>query len=149
MIGTPLPNTIAAASGSTNALNSAAGVMFPSAIAPPIHTMRSICHAALDQTGDVRQRAGRDEDDAWLEPLRRIVAGRLRRRLRQVGPVEPALAVHVRRGAERPLQRRGGALDDRDVRAAGELQHLERVARRLVDGLVAGDRDDAAQLHLR
>src|SRR5262249_46388410 len=37
----PLSNTAAAASGSTNALNSAAGVVLPSAIAPPIQTMRS------------------------------------------------------------------------------------------------------------
>ena len=39
--GIPLANTAAAASGSTNALNSAAGVMLPSAIAPPIQTIRS------------------------------------------------------------------------------------------------------------
>src|SRR4051812_1137676 len=38
----PLANTRAAASGSSQMLNSAAGVTLPSAIAPPISTMRSI-----------------------------------------------------------------------------------------------------------
>ena len=42
MIGIPLAKTAAAASGSTKALNSAAGVTFPSPIAPPIQTMRSM-----------------------------------------------------------------------------------------------------------
>src|SRR5438445_3662968 len=39
--GIPLANTTAAASGSTKALNLAAGRTFPSPIAPPIQTMRS------------------------------------------------------------------------------------------------------------
>ena len=69
--------------------------------------------------------------------------------LRQIGPVEPALAVHVRGGAELPPQRAVRARGDRDVGAAGELEHLERVAGRLVERLVARDRRDAAQLHLR
>ena len=37
----PLSNTRAAASGSAQMLNSAAGVTLPSAIAPPIRTIRS------------------------------------------------------------------------------------------------------------
>ena len=38
----PLANTAAAASGSHQMLNSAAGVKFPSAIAPPMRTIRAI-----------------------------------------------------------------------------------------------------------
>src|SRR5581483_4179975 len=41
VIGMPLAKTSAAASGSTKALNSAAGVTFPSPIEPPIQTIRS------------------------------------------------------------------------------------------------------------
>ena len=42
----PLGNTVAAASGSAQMLNSAAGVTFPSAIAPPMRTIRSSLDAA-------------------------------------------------------------------------------------------------------
>ena len=42
-------NTRCAASGSAQMLNSAAGVMFPSAIAPPISTMRSRSDAAVER----------------------------------------------------------------------------------------------------
>ena len=54
-----------AASGSAQMLNSAAGVMLPSAIAPPISTIRSTFapSGAREQQRDVRQRAGRDERD--------------------------------------------------------------------------------------
>ncbi len=106
-------------------------------------------HAALDEAGDVRQRSRRHEHDAGLEPVGRVDVGRRRGRLRQVRTVQSALTVHVRGGAQGPPEWRSGASHDWDVRAAGELEHLERVARRLVHRLVACDRDDAAQLHLR
>lgn len=42
-IGSPAPNTTAAASGSTKMLKSAAGVTLPKRAAPPIRTIRPIC----------------------------------------------------------------------------------------------------------
>src|SRR5207237_7154921 len=70
------------------------------------------------------------------------------RGLRQVGPVEPGLAVHVRSRSQLPPQRAVGACGDRDVSATGELEHLERVAGGLLQRLVAGDGRDTSQLDL-
>ena len=64
---------------------------------------------------------------------------RLALRRRQVGPVETALAVDVRGDELLAHERPVGACGDGDISAAGELEHPERVRRRLVERLVAGD----------
>ena len=144
----PLANTRAAASGSTQMLNSAAGVTLPSAIAPPISTIRSIfaatpgCWASSSATfvsGPVgisvtgrsaaSQVLGQEVDG--VRPDRRA-HGR-----RQVRAVEPALAVHVRRDARLADQRAIRPGGDTDIPAARELEHPQRVRRRLLERLVA------------
>ena len=116
--------------------------------AHPDDPLEPVLHVgvALEQLRDVRERPGRDEHDARLDQLGeevdRIRVDRRGRRLGQVGPVEPALAVHVRRRAQLRAERPVGAGCDRNIGAAGELEHLERVARRLVERLVAGDGRD-------
>ena len=96
-----------------------------------------------EQQRDVRQRAGRDERDRALaradrsrQEVDRVLATGAAARRRQVGAVEPALAVHV--GGDRALahERGGGAGRDRDVASAGELEHAQRVGGRLLDRLV-------------
>src|SRR5438034_7342653 len=73
---------------------------------------------------------------------------RSRRRLGQLRAVETALAVHVRRRPQRAPQWSGRAGGDGNVGAARQLEHLERVAGRLVERRVAGDGRDRAQLDL-
>src|SRR4029450_3901019 len=57
----------------------------------------------------------------------------------EVDAVEPGLAVGVGRDDEVPGERPFGSGGNANVRPPGELQHAERIRRRLVDGLVAGD----------
>jgi enoyl-CoA hydratase/carnithine racemase len=57
--------------------------------------------------------------------------------------------VHVLRYDELALERPVGARRDRDVCAAGELEHAERVGRGLLERLVAPDGGDAEQLDFR
>ena len=64
------------------------------------------------------------------------------------GPVEPALAVHVRGGPLLADERAVAADVDRDVRAVDELEDLERVRRRLLERLIPRDGGDAEHLDL-
>ena len=76
-----------------------------------------------------------------------LLLGRARGR-RQVGAVEPGLAVHVRRDVALAQERLVGAGVDRDVGAARELEHAQRVGGRLVERLVARDGRHADELEL-
>ncbi len=156
MTGIPLANTAAAASGSTKALNSAAGVTFPSAIAPPIQTIRSSrsrtsgCRSSMSATF-VSGAVGTSTTPGSIRSARKSAAcwstgcadgsgssGPSR-------PLSPWTCAAVRSVAP---QRRVGARRDRDVAASGDLERDERVAGRLVERLVAGDGRDADQLDL-
>ena len=101
----------AAASGSAQMLNSAAGVTFPSPIAPPISTIRSgLRPGAGEEQRDVGQRADRDErraGDMLGEEVDRMLLDRFALRRRQVGAVETGLAVDVG-GDERLANERPG-----------------------------------------
>ena len=68
---------------------------------------------------------------------------------RKVDAVEPGLSVRVRRDDE--LAREGAvrAGGDADVRSARELEHAERVRRRLDESLVPRDRRHAEDVELR
>ena len=105
------------------------------------------------QPGDVRERPGRAEHDARPEPFRQerhgVLVDRPCSRLGQRRPVEPTLAVHVIGDAELPDEGTLGATRHGHIGAAGELEHLERVQRRLLERLVAVDGRDAEQLDLR
>ena len=144
----PLAKTRAAASGSHQMLNSAAGVTLPSAIAPPIRTMRSgrasgwrASSSATFVSGPTGiSVTGRSELRICLgEEVDGVLVHRLALRRRQIGTVETRLAVDVRGDEllahERPVR----ACGDRDVSATGELEHADRIRRRLVERLVAGD----------
>ena len=135
-------------------LNSAAGVMLPSAIAPPMSTIRPGRDAALERERDVRQRADRDE-----QPVSGVTRSTRKSTAccstgvavawRQHRAVEPALAVDVRGDvASSRTSGRSAPARDRHVRAAGELEHAERVVGRLLERLVAVDGRHAEQLDL-
>ena len=160
MIGRPLRNTMRAASGSTQMLNSAAGVQFPSRTAPPIRQMCRILGAragaassswamlvsgpvGISVTG-VRRRLERraQERERTLGPY-------LRARLGEVGAVEPAFAVHVVGDLEGPHERRRRACSNRYVRPVEQREHPQRVARGLAQADVAADGRDAEDLELR
>ena len=139
----PLVNTRCAASGSAQMLNSAAGVMLPSPTAPPISTTRSILRRQLRVAGQqqrhVGQRPGRDERHRRGARLERVgdPVDRVRRlglpgRRRQIGAVEPGLAVDVGGDVARADQRALRAGGDRDVGAADVVEHADRVRRRLL-----------------
>ena len=140
-------------------LNSAAGVTLPSAIAPPISTIRSMSAATsgwwasssamlvsgpvgISVTGPavLAQAVGEEVD--------RVQRLGLARGRRQVRPVEPRLAVHVRGHARLAHERPVGPGRHRHVAAAGELEHPQRVGRRLVERLVAVHGRDPEQLQL-
>ena len=70
-------------------------------------------------------------------------------RLRQLRPVEPALAVHVDGRLERAAGRTLGAGRDRHVADAGERADAARVERDLVERRVAADGRDRAQVERR
>ena len=106
---------------------------------------------AGEEQRDVGQRAGGDEGravEARGQEVDGVLVHRRARGRRQVGAVQPRLAVHggrEPRGAdERPV--RPGR--NRNVAAAGQLQHAQRVGGRLVERLVARHRGDAEQLDL-
>src|SRR5829696_8628286 len=81
------------------------------------------------------------------------VDGMLRERLalrrRQVGPVEARFAMDVRRDEWLTEQWAVCIRSDGDVVAADEVEHADRVRRRLLERLVPGDGRDADQLDLR
>ncbi len=106
-----------------------------------------------EQLRDVRERPGRYEHDAGAEMLceerHRILLDCSGPRIGQRRPVEPTLAVNVGGNRELASERPIGAPRNRHVVPAYELQHPQRVPRRLLDRLVAVDGGDADQLHLR
>ena len=146
-------NTRCAASGSAQMLNSAAGVMFPSAIAPPMRTIRCRPDAAVERQRDVRQRPDGHEHGLGRHVLDEEVDGALLDRLggarRQLGAVEAALAVDVGGDVELAHERPLGTDGDRHVGAVDEREQPEGVVRRLVERLVAVRRRDADELELR
>ena len=77
-----------------------------------------------------------------------LLAGGLARRRRQVRPVEPALAVHLRRDRRLAHQRPRRAGGDREIGAANVVEHADRVRGRLLERLVAAHRGHAEQLDL-
>ena len=80
---------------------------------------------------------------------RRAASHRPPARRRQRRPVEAALAVDVRGDGELPYERPVGTGRHRHVGAADELEHADRVRRRLLERLVAVCRRHAEQLQLR
>ena len=121
----PLENTRSAASGSAQMLNSAAGVTFPSPIAPPIRTIRPTPPPRPGSgrgTGRLRRAARRDEGHGLAE-ARTARRGSRSRAARpapvlgcgQRGAVQPALAVDVR--GDEPLA---------DERPVGAGRHRDR-----------------------
>ena len=70
-------------------------------------------------------------------------------RLGERRAVEAGLAVDVGGDEELARERAVGAGRHRHVAAADELEHAERVRRRLLERLVAGDRRDAEEVELR
>ena len=68
---------------------------------------------------------------------------------RQLGPVQTALAVHVRGDMEVAHERAVRAGRHGDVAPPHELEDAQGVVGRLVERLVAVHRRDAEQLHLR
>ena len=110
----PLSNTRRAASGSAQMLNSAAGVRLPSPIEPPISTIRSGrasgCSASRSATfvsGPVGTSVSAPSRARICprQEVDRVLGDRRARRRRQVGPVEPGLAVDVRRDVARADER--------------------------------------------
>ena len=157
VVSMPLAKTRFAASGSAQMLNSAAGVRLPSPIEPPIRTIRSGrasgCRAsssAMFVSGPVGTSVRRPSR-ARISRARKSTACSGRSapaRGGQVGAVEAALAVHVRGDRALAHERPVGAAVDRDVAAAGELEHAQGVRGRLLDRLVAADGRDADELEL-
>ncbi len=103
---------------------------------------------------DVGQRAGCDEgrlrSSAKLlrEVLDRVLGLRGAGGGREIGAVEPGLAVHVGRHVPGTQERRVRPGKDRDVAAARQLQHPQRVRRRLVERLIARDGGHSDELDL-
>ena len=153
----PLANTRAAASGSAQMLNSAAGVTLPS----PMRAAHQ--HDPLgprvgvqgEEERDVRQRAR----SGRASPARR--RDRSARKSTacsatgaalgggSVGPSSPVSPwTYAATNGSRTSGRSAPAATGTS-RAADELEHAERVRRRLLERLVAGDRRHAEQLDLR
>ena len=153
----PLANTREAASGSAQMLNSAAGVTFPSAIAPPISTMRSGRASGCKASSNATFVSGPIGTSVTAPSCARICSARkstaccvqrLALRRRQVGAVEPRLAVDVRRDERLAHEWRRRAGGDGDVVASYEVENADRVRGRLLERLVSGDGGDAEQLEL-
>ena len=109
-----------------------------------------------EQQRDVRQRPDRDQRhrpvgvaDRLCEELDGVLVHRLALRRRQIGTVETRLAVDVRGDELLAYERPVRACGDGDISSSRELEHAERIRRRLVERLIAGDARDAEQLHLR
>ena len=155
IIVTSIPEwkTCCAASGSTQMLNSAAGVMFPSPMAPPISTIRagrmprsSASATFVSGPTGTSTVSGRHVLD---EEVDSVLGDGLRRALRQLRPVHAALAVDVRGDVGLALERAVRPHRDRHVLPAHEREHAERVVRRLVERLVPVDGRDADEIDLR
>jgi hypothetical protein len=110
---------------------------------------------AGEEKADVRQRPDRHEDDAFVlldlagDEVDCMAVRGARPGLRQVRPVEAGLSVDVGSSPLFAHDRAGRAGMHRDVGAVDELEDLERVRGRLLEGLVARDRRDAEELDLR
>ena len=111
---------------------------------------------AGERQRDVGERAGRDQRDRTArcadpggEEVDRVLGDGRPGGRREVGPVEPGLPVHVLCHLRVADQRAVGTGGDRNVAAAGELEHAQRVGGRLVERLVAVDGGDPEQLELR
>ena len=126
--------------------------MFPSAIAPPIRTIRAGRMPRSSASATFVSGPTGDEHGLGRHVLDEEVDGVLLDRLggarRQLGAVEAALAVDVGGDVELAHERPLGAGGDRHVGAADEREHPERVVRRLVERLVAVRRRDADELDL-
>ena len=160
MIGSPLRNTIRAASGSTQMLNSAAGVQFPARIAPPIRQMCAIFGAI---SGYVRSSSPMFvSGPTGISVTGSGAAARVARRnsrapsgrgadhgLGEVGPVEAAHAVDLGGRLERPDERLVGAGGDRNVGPVEQREDPQRVARGVGERRVAPGGRDAEDLELR
>jgi hypothetical protein len=108
-----------------------------------------------EQKCHVRQRADRNERDGTLrapdllrEEVGRVRSDGLALRWRQIGPVEARLAVHVRGDELVADERTIRAGCDRNLPVSGELEHADRVRRRLVECLVSRDGRHAEHLDL-
>ena len=137
----PDAKTRAAASGSAQMLNSAAGVMFPSAIAPPMSTIRAgrmprSSASATFVSGPTGTSTVSGPTCSTRKSTAVLLDG-LGRARRQVRPVEAALAVDVRGDVQLADERPVGAHRDGDVLAADEREHPQRVVGRLLERLVA------------
>ena len=155
----PLANTWAAASGSIQMLNSAEGVMFPSAIAPPMSTMRSTRSAASGRSASrsatfvsgpsgTRVTGVLGREQALGEEFDRVLLDRSATRGGEIGAVQAGLAVRVGRDDELAHERPVGAGRDGEVGSSGELEHAEGIGGDLVERLVPGDGRDAEDLEL-
>ncbi len=112
---------------------------------------------SLDQRhADVGERPeGAERDRSRLLAAQRVddvvdAVLRLERllRLRQVGAVEPGRPVDMLGGDQHPAHRPLAAGIDRHLRAAGELDHLQRIPGILGEADIAADRDDAEDVEL-
>ena len=111
----------------------------------------------LDQGhGDVGERAeGAERDRARFGSEQRVdeeIDAMLRLefqlRFRQIGSVEPGRAVDMLGGHGLPSHRADRAGIDRNIGAAGELDHLQRVLGVLGEPDIAGDDDDGEDVEL-
>ena len=108
-----------------------------------------------EQERHVGQRPDGDEREAapagahlTREELDGVLGDRRGRRVGELGAVQAGLAVDVRGDVALAHERPVGAGRDGHVGAAGELEHAERVRRRLLERLVARDGRDPDQLDL-
>ena len=147
--GTPRAKTSAAASGSTNALNSASGRVLPRPVEPPIHTSSATVAGACSSSvatfvsGPVATSVAGPGGGEELDGRARVER---HRRLGQRRAVEPAGAVDVERGDELASARARRARGDRHAVQARERGHPARVQRRLGELRVARHRRDRAQI---
>ena len=159
-IGMPASNTMAAASGSAQMLNSAEAVVLPSPSEPPISEIAAIRSrrpgAARSSSATFVERTGRDQGDRLVGgaeqaagQLERAERCRADRGLGKVRAVEPRVAVERDRDPRLADDRAFRAGGDRHVGPAQQGQHPERVAGRPVEPGVAGDRGDREQPELR
>ena len=145
---------MAAASGSAQMLNSAVGVRLPNS-PPPMNEMPAMRAAMSGAERSARAMlvsgpVGTSHTPSWLRTVSmmkpdRIAAGRRARRRRQVGAVEPALAVHVTGVTWRGDQWSMGTGMHGDVDAE-QIADDDGVLRRRFQRCVAGDRGDAEQV---
>jgi hypothetical protein len=138
-------------------LNSAAGVTLPSAIAPPISTMRSGSASGCSASSRVRRSSAARSDERHLAPCSRIRSARKSTAWRSSGRLAAggagqAVEALSRRARRRRRTARGRAAGPRPRRPESlrgrELEHADRVRRRLLERLVAGDRRHPDELEL-